>query len=101
MPDPAAVSGVIAFGIAYGLSGYTFKGRPEGERLSLRKLLRTVVLYGVASAIVFYGGEAVTEQTIENEAISGVGIFVGLVFDMAWSYLRNEGYLPGALSAGG
>lgn len=93
MVDPTAILTVIALGLVYGLTGYVTK-RDEGERLKFRKLIRTLIIWTVSAVAVFYGGQAVSEQAVQTEAATGVGVTVAVLFDMIWSALRNRGVLP-------
>lgn len=76
----------IALGVFFGLFGYGTKAYDpdEGyESFSVKKLFRTMVVYGAAGAIVAYGGGEITAGAIEAELPTT--IVLGEIFDKLWS----------------
>lgn len=80
-----ALIGLVA-GILFGVFGYITKAYDPDkgyESFSVKKALRTTVVYGAAGLIVGYGGESVTAGAIEAEIPTT--IVLGEIFDKLWS----------------
>ena len=73
----------MAVGIAYGLTGF-FTKRDKGEKLNIKKLLRTIVLFGVAGAIL--QGDPSGAQL--EQTVGQIGV-VGVAFDMVYGKARR------------
>lgn len=78
--------GIIA-GAVFGLYGYFTKSE-RGEGFNYRKILRTMVVYGAAGAIV--GGDPTSTLSESSvEAATAQTVVLGQVFDMAWARVQR------------
>lgn len=81
-----AVIGLVA-GVVFGLYGYMTKA-PEGEPFDIRKISRTIAVYGAAGLLVGYTGDPITQGNVETA--TAVTVVLGEVADKGVSKLQNS-----------
>ena len=80
------------FGALYGVLGFASK-RQKGEKINMKKLYRTVFLWGTAGAIVSSSQGVIPSERLVEQQVTAIG-GLGVAFDMLWPKARRvvEGF---------